>query len=203
MNIAEILKDGPKGMELDCTIISPVFFDSVTDVSTIKCYTVDNIGGTVTYNSIYFHVDGSYLTNSNAKCVIFPKGKTTWEGFQRPFKDGDILVGEGGNPFIFKSFIDSSNGCSSYCGIDSMGNFWERSDDWTFANLLRFATAEEKQKLFDAIKSNGYKWNPETKTLEKINKFDITTLKPFDKVLVRSVNIDDWKINLFGYIQWK
>ena len=27
---------------------------------------------------------------------------------------------------------------------------------------------EEKQKLFQAIKDNGYKWNPETKTLEKV-----------------------------------
>lgn len=34
----------------------------------------------------------------------------------------------------------------------------------------RFATEEEKQKLFDAIKVNGYKWNAETKTLEKISK---------------------------------
>ena len=32
----------------------------------------------------------------------------------------------------------------------------------------RFATEEEKQKLFDTIKANGYKWNPETKTLEKL-----------------------------------
>jgi NTP pyrophosphatase (non-canonical NTP hydrolase) len=32
----------------------------------------------------------------------------------------------------------------------------------------RFATEEEKQKLFDAIKANGYKWNAETKTLDKL-----------------------------------
>jgi hypothetical protein len=33
---------------------------------------------------------------------------------------------------------------------------------------IRFATEEEKQKLFDAIKENGYKWNAKTKTLEKL-----------------------------------
>ena len=34
---------------------------------------------------------------------------------------------------------------------------------------------KEKQKLFDIIKENGYKWNPETKTLEKmiIPKFKV------------------------------
>lgn len=118
---------------------------------------------------------------------------------------------------------------------------------------IRFATEEEKQKLFDAIKSNGYKWNEETKTLEKLvkpkfkvgdkivkkngarvpfvitgvsddyyssntgkyveilsvadqddwelvpDKFDITTLKPFEsKVLVRD-NVDEiWFPCFFG-----
>jgi hypothetical protein len=33
---------------------------------------------------------------------------------------------------------------------------------------LRFATEEEKAKLFDAIKDNGYRWNEEAKTLEKL-----------------------------------
>ena len=52
---------------------------------------------------------------------------------------------------------------------------------------VRFATEEEKQKLFKAIKDNGYEWNAETKTLKKLvkPKFDPKTLKPFDKVLVR------------------
>ena len=34
----------------------------------------------------------------------------------------------------------------------------------------RFATEEEKEKLFQAIKENGYKWNAETKTLEKLSQ---------------------------------
>ena len=32
----------------------------------------------------------------------------------------------------------------------------------------RPASEKEKQKLFDAIKATGYRWNPETKTLEKL-----------------------------------
>ena len=34
----------------------------------------------------------------------------------------------------------------------------------------RFATEEEKQKLFKTIQENGYKWNPETKKLEMLVK---------------------------------
>ena len=107
-----------------------------------------------------------------------------------------------------------------------------------------FATDEEKQKLFDIIKANGYKWNAETKTLEKLikpkfkvgdkireknkhevflvsevcdnhyhldekdislpflmqddwelvpSKFDISTFKPFDKVLIRNSNKGYWR----------
>ena len=32
----------------------------------------------------------------------------------------------------------------------------------------RLSTEEEKQKLFDSIKDNDYRWNAETKTLEKL-----------------------------------
>ena len=37
---------------------------------------------------------------------------------------------------------------------------------------MRLATEEEKEKLFKAIKDNGYKWNAETKTLEKFKVGD-------------------------------
>ena len=61
---------------------------------------------------------------------------------------------------------------------------------------VRFATEEEKQKLFKAIKDNGYEWNAETKTLKKLvkPKFDPKTLQPFDKVLIRrsSENYNVW-----------
>lgn len=63
---------------------------------------------------------------------------------------------------------------------------------------IRFATEEEKQKLFDILKENDYHWNDETKTLEK-TKFDITTLKPFDKVLMRSSNAREWDATLFSH----
>jgi hypothetical protein len=56
----------------------------------------------------------------------------------------------------------------TYCAIKSNGAFEAYlyiQDAWMFNRL---ATEEEKQKLFDAIKANGYKWNQETKTLEKL-----------------------------------
>jgi hypothetical protein len=37
-----------------------------------------------------------------------------------------------------------------------------------YESMCKLATEEEKEKLFQTIKDNGYKWNPETKTLEKL-----------------------------------
>ena len=40
-----------------------------------------------------FCKNGCYTAHKLSKCVIFPKGKTTWEGFVPPckFKDGDVI----------------------------------------------------------------------------------------------------------------
>lgn len=248
INIAEILKDCPKGMELDCTIFDDVHFDYIDDVSDIiNCYIQDSkhkIG-------ISFSKYGCYSNISKSKCAIFPKGKTTWEGFQIPFKDGDIVATTSGTWIGITEGGKSGRFIPTYCVIMSNGEFevyFDKKERWAFNRL---ATEEEKEKLFDAIKENGYKWNPETKTLEKLiepkfnigdniqskssrnifkivqinstcytakckndeqvtidfahqdnyelipNKFDISTLKPFDKVLVRDTLERAWQIQFF------
>ena len=43
LNIAELLKDCPSGMELDCTLFDDVHFDSIDEVcDIIKCYIKDS-----------------------------------------------------------------------------------------------------------------------------------------------------------------
>lgn len=171
INVAKLLKGCPKGMELDCTMFEGVYFDHVDDLrhNSIKCY--------VTNGNEHFEIGldehGQYLSNHSAKCVIFPKGKISWEEFQRPFKDEDIVftnTGEHDWISIFKRF--SENMCCTY--IDLCIN----DDDLiTGTGCLcsieeiktqRLATEEEKAKLFEVIKYRGYKWNTETKSLEKL-----------------------------------
>jgi hypothetical protein len=108
---------------------------------------------------------GQYTDADFAKCVIYPKGKTTWEGFHKPFKDGDIVATEHG-VFIGIAKVKNNIQLNAYCAIDEHGSF-AKNINYGFERL---ATEEEKQKLFDAIKANGYKWNEETKTLEKLVK---------------------------------
>ena len=161
INVAELLKDCLEGMELDCTLFDKVKFE--------KC-----VG-----DAIYIRLDGRGLFGldkygncfefPDSKCVIFPKGKFTWEGFVPPYKftNGDIVAKDtvnGTQLFILKE--DIGNGYA-YCYMmlddDGRACFGVRS-----FHVKRLATEEEKKRLFQAIKDNGYKWDAERKCLEEL-----------------------------------
>ena len=195
INIAEILKDCPKGMELDCLMYNNLYFDEIDEDCRypVGCYTIHN-GHRISANFTKF---GEFNNYGTAKCVIFPKGKTTWEGFVPPckFKDGDILISGLNscecNPFIFKQ-LNSFGNAECYCAINCYGELIFNSDNWTCIKGCRLATKEEKQKLFDAIKVNGYKWNAYTKTLEKLpeTKFKVGDRIKKDKDYISGIVTD-------------
>ena len=269
INVAELLRDCPKGMELDCTIYENTYFGGLSeDESDEYPITVNIIDGNNNKHNAYLTKEGCWSTHLHAKCVIFPKGKTTWEGFVPPcqFKDGDVLFVDCSDDedksyqYIFISNDPKKYGkWHSYCHLGGTGHFYSRKTYLTDDEYNpRFATEEEKAKLFQAIKDNGYRWNAETKTLEKLpkfkvgdkitfkcekdkpiisitgvkdnyyfvqyfnitkndyqnekisfefqdnyelvpNKFDITTLKPFDKVLMRSSNTREWVATFYSH----
>ena len=178
INIAELLKDCPQGMELDCTMFENLEFDHIDKyygAYLIICRAKTEGGH---YNIHTFTEYGCYSVEKYSKVVIFPKGKTTWEGFVPPckFKDGDIVFSGFDLISIFKGIKNGYSGSlHSYVSVrknDSMLNI--DRDCWTLQNI-RLATEEEKEKLFQAIKDNGYKWNDETKTLDKLiePKFEV------------------------------
>jgi hypothetical protein len=93
INIAELLKGCPSGMELDCYLFNGLEFDHIDTDN--ENYPIVCRAKTLTgeYNMHSFTKYGWFTASFDyAKCVIFPKGKTTWEGFHRPFEDGDIVV---------------------------------------------------------------------------------------------------------------
>lgn len=169
INIAELLKDCPKGMELDCTMYEDVYFDYVDELNIIHCY-IKNEGFKT---SITFNQHGTPNSNIKSKCVIFPKGKTTWEGFHRPFMDGDVV-------FAISEYSDTSfeyvaifkqirnNDLFVHCFYSYRDDIFGIQEYLCDDAIIRLATEEEKQKLFQAIKDNGYRWNTETKTLERL-----------------------------------
>lgn len=169
INIAELLKDCPKGMKLDCVMFDNVSFAGLkNNSSSIVIHTPDGYK--------YLNAFGCYHDSCHAKCVIFPKGKNTWERFVSPckFKDGDILATDLGSVFILNTHRNTNECYGCYTGVCCDGVFYI-NEPFAYKECCNFATEEEKEELFQTIEENGYKWNEETKSLEKINdlKFKI------------------------------
>ena len=252
INLVDILKECPSGMGLDCPLFENLEFDriDIDDVAyPIKCIVKTDMG----FRNVHtFTKYGCYSTEKYAKCAIFPKGKTTWEGFVPPyqFKDGDIIYNQciKATAIFYKQTNDNT---ISHCFLNAWKKLKIQHKHCKLLYDWRLATEEEKQKLFKAIKDNGYRWNAETKTLEELiepkfkvgdrirkennnsrvytingvyssmygvegrdfgilieeqdewelvpNKFDISNLKPFDRVLVRLTNNCVWIPKLFYY----
>lgn len=256
INLTKLLKDCPKGMELDCTMFDNLVFSEVY----LEASDYPIVATLPNGVQKWFTPDGRYEDNPNAKCVIFPKDKKTWEGFHRPFVDGDVVAFDNPNRnhlqiFIFKDKKENNTLSNCYLMLD--GDELDLEEGMYY--VTRFATEEEKQKLFQAIKDNGYEWNSETMTLEKLikpkfkvgdriknsnnhhsstvaeikddcfiiktldglghsyltdklpfskqneyelvaDKFNINTLKPFDRVLVRGNVGQRWTIDFFGFM---
>ena len=166
INVAKLLRDCPQGMELDCVMYEDVYFDYVDKLNIIHCY-IKNEGFRT---SITFNQHGTPNGDIKSKCVIFPKGKTTWEGFKRSFKGGDIIYNRLQKRIcIYQEHLKWKGvGTIAWCRYNEYHQSFELLEEVLVIDLkdYRLACETEKQKLFDAIKANGYKWNPVTKTLE-------------------------------------
>lgn len=159
INIAELLRKCPEGMELDCVLFDGVVFDEIDDDEYCGCPIVIKTKEGETWN---LTSTGCWDDSPSAKCVIFPKGKTTWEGFVPPakFKVGDKVRHKNNHGVVFT--ITNIEEDYYGCGI---------------ANP------------FCLDDQNDYELVP--------NKFDINTLKRFDKVLIRDNNSARWDITFY------
>jgi hypothetical protein len=198
MNIVEILKKCPIGTKL----YSPICGECRLE----KIYGNDGFDVITNSATFGFSYDGRY-TKEGEVCIFPSKEERDWNKFQMPYvyKNGDIvyLKTKNGRKYIiiFKNIKDDY----IYTHIDlSVGTtIWFSGSSFNIEDIKehRFATEKEKQKLFKELKVNGYKWNDETKTLDKLvkSKFDISTLKPFEsRVLVRHTEDEIWKPAIFG-----
>lgn len=176
INLIELLKDCPSGMELDCTMFENVSFRGIQNsTSEIMIHTPEGIK--------FLNSFGCYHDSYRAKCVIFPKGKTTWEGFEPPckFKKGDVLVSVAGNIVLF-SHIDSENRVYYHCIIPTYGGF--RIEGNTKFGVGRYyecvlANEQQRQRMYDKIKCSWYKYNQQ---LNKLEKFVEPKFKIGDKI---------------------
>ena len=82
------------------------------------------------------------------------------------FKDGDILRSvKTGTIVIFSNYREEDKVL-----FDSYFNSINNSNSAWVVSSFRHATEEEKQRLFDLLKEKGFRWNAETKQMERIRK---------------------------------
>ena len=141
----------------------------------------------------------------------------TLEIEKQKFKDGDILTCldaafHASSTFIFEH--EYEYGYSYYAGIEISGQLYINPGSiWCGkCGNIRYATSEEKTKLFDALTKEGKRWNAEKKVIENIKpvpkkgnakhkkKSDIKEhkFKPFEKVLCRDYKDSVWEADFFG-----
>jgi hypothetical protein len=114
---------------------------------------------------------------------------------QLEFKDGDIVV-YGESVAICRRFYKHT--LSFYISLNEMFGLLF-ADEVESSEEYRFATDEEKQQLFEALAKKGKAWDAEKKQIVDL-KPKVDVLKPFDRVLVRNCKSENWRANLFGYI---
>ena len=155
----------------------------------------NTIGGAYTCDELHRLGYRLVLTDIE-KQIIEEKKKSEYEP-----RDGDVCYTENKDgyctPFIYRH--EGQNRTAFYVAFDRWGNVLTYHG-YAISNenikMLRPATEEEKQRLFDAMAKEGKRWNAEKKVVEDIPKPH--EFKKGEPVLVRETSSNLWI--LFAYI---
>lgn len=195
INIAEILKDFPKGTKLYSPIYDKVELLGVNIYSVYSIMTATSIDRTGIFTS-----DGRlYEKYPTAECLLFPSREMRdWSKF---FKRGDVVRSiDDGTQAVFKGW-ESDDYTSFYASIVHHAEVDEWDEDVVFAVESFYKESEEFARGFivDAEEHYNGKYNPETLQVEPIKSE--CPFKPFDKVLVRNYKDAKWNVNFFSYYE--
>ena len=187
INIAEILRDMPKGTKLYSSLFGKCECIEIVNGKypiTIKAQRAD---GAI---SIFFMKDGRYYDGyEDAECSLYPSAKMRdWSKF---FKRGDVLVDKDlETAVVFDGWANDD-----YTEFNTTINHYKISDAWGKGDicstlLYTKATDEERAEFIAAAEKHyGGKYNPETLQVEPVKVAEPKcSFKPFDKVLVRYGN---------------
>lgn len=192
INIAEILKDCPKGMELYSPIYGEVKFYKIDIDNESYPIAVKNSKGIV-----YFAEDGRYSTAfDTAECLLFPSSKMRdWTKF---FKRGDVVWSKDNMYAVFEGWAndDYTKFNSTICVYVFDASF----DEEVVCDTDCFVKAREGEIvafIANAEKHYNGKYNPDTLQVEPVKP--TCPFKPFDKVLVRDNDEGEWYANYFSH----
>lgn len=192
INIAEILKDCPKGMELYSPVYGTVELLKVNSNYTYPIIINIGIDSTGTFTS-----DGRlYEQYHSAECLLFPSREMRdWTKF---FKRGDVVWSKDNMYAIFEGWAndDYTKFNSTICFYVFDASF----DEEVVCDTDCFVKAREGEiAAFIANAERHYngKYTPDTLRVEPVKP--TCPFKPFDKVMVRDAEEREWYANYFSH----
>lgn len=193
INIAEILKDCPKGMKLYSPIYGKIELWKVYSDTVYPIMIATGIDRRGEFTS-----DGKlYEKYPSAECLLFPSSEMRdWTKF---FKRGDVVYSKAGKiSAIFEGWVNDD-----YTEFNTTINFYVDDasygkEEICYTNCFVKASDEERATFIaNAEKHYNGKYNPETLQVETVKSE--CPIKPFDKVLVRDDENNIWYANYFSH----
>lgn len=189
MDITEILKNCEKGTHLYSSIHGKVQLASVDDAEAhpIK-YKFKYTDGIEAYTTVT--KEGKSYIFFDGECILFPSAKMRdWTKF---YKRGDLIYDRETNSFaIFNKWVSDD-----YTAFHV--KYQQRNKGWSLEGIVSTINTS-------LIKPNSESYNGYMKRFEEHYKGKLNTqtlqieslFKPYDKVLVRNNNDDEWEPDIF------
>lgn len=191
INIAEILKDCPKGMKLYTPLFGDVTLEEAdsTYPATIKIRYKPN-----SYTN--FFKTGLYYNYEGAECLLFPSSEMRdWTKF---FKRGDVVWCEDDMYAIFEGWAnDDYTKFNTTINFHVFGASFDKENVCDTGCFVKASDVEREVFIANAEKHYNGKYNPDTLQVEPVKP--TCPFKPFDKVLVRDGDEKEWRINFFSH----
>ncbi len=193
INIAEILKDCPKGTKLYSPICGEVELSQICN----DCYKYSIIVKTVMGDSLSFAKDGRlYIQYFGAECLLFPSSEM--RDWRRFFKRGDVVWCEDDMYAIFEGWEnDDYTKFNTTINFHVFGASFDKENVCDTGCFVKASDAERAVFIANAERTLKGKYNPDTLQVEPV-KIE-RPLKPFDKVLVRNNDGQAWRANYFSH----
>lgn len=193
LNIAEILKNKPRGTKLYSMIHGKCTFEAVTDEIFKINFCTSKFGLTQSGECTLIKFGNMY---DGGECIIFPsKEMRDWNKFA--WQKGDILVNENNAHIIFEKFTDDTY--TTFIGRHYLNKNYKNYVPGRYTCVTQHFHIEESNAaqiyIYNIEEKIGGKLDLKTLEIEKPK----CEFKPFDKVLVRHQKTEEWRANIFSH----
>lgn len=193
LNIAEILKNKPRGTKLYSMIHGKCTFEAVTDEIFKINFCTSKFGLTQSGECTLIKFGNMY---DGGECIIFPsKEMRDWNKFA--WQKGDILVNENNAHIIFEKFTDDTY--TTFIGRHYLNKNYKNYVPGRYTCVTQHFHIEESNAaqiyIYNIEEKIGGKLDLKTLEIEKPK----CEFKPFDKVLGRNEKDDVWEADLFSH----